>query len=386
MHGTPKDKAPPPLSLYIHLPWCVRKCPYCDFNSHPLREDVPETDYIDALLSDLESELPGIWGRRIISIFIGGGTPSLFSGEAITRLIEGVRARLTLLPGCEITLEANPGASDAQRFSAYHTAGVNRLSIGIQSFDNDKLKALGRIHNSDDAHAAIDAARTAGFDNINLDLMFGLPQQTEDQALTDLDTALGYETPHLSLYQLTLEPNTEFAKHPPTVADDDTLWTMQQHLQQQLQVSGYHNYEVSAYAQAQQQCKHNLNYWQFGDYLGIGAGAHSKITSHDRIHRFAKRKHPRDYMQSVAAAECKTGVRILSEQDLRFEFMLNALRLTDSIDTSLFEQHTRLPLAALEPALGQAIDNGWLTHEQQQIQTTETGRRFLNDVIGLFLE
>jgi len=368
------------------MPWCVRKCPYCDFNSHSLREDIPETDYIDALLKDLESELPGIWGRRIISIFIGGGTPSLFSGNAITRLIEGVRARLALLPGCEITLEANPGASDAQRFAAYHAAGVNRLSIGIQSFDNDKLEALGRIHNSDDADAAIGAAREAGFDNINLDLMFGLPQQTGDQALTDLNTALGYKTPHLSLYQLTIEPNTEFAKHPPAVADDDTLWNMQQTLQQQLHISDYRNYEVSAYAQAQHQCKHNLNYWQFGDYLGIGAGAHSKITSHDRIQRFAKRKHPRDYMRAAGTVDCKTGARILSAADLRFEFMLNALRLTKSFDTGLFEQHTRLPLAALEPALGQAMDKGWLTHEQQQIHTTETGRRFLNDVIGLFLE
>ena len=368
------------------MPWCVRKCPYCDFNSHSLRDDIPETDYIDALLKDLESELPGIWGRRIISIFIGGGTPSLFSGNAITRLIEAVRARLALLPGCEITLEANPGASDVQRFAAYHAAGVNRLSIGIQSFDNDKLKTLGRIHNSDDAHTAIGAAREAGFDNINLDLMFGLPQQTGDQALTDLNTALGYKTPHLSLYQLTIEPNTEFAKHPPAVADDDTLWRMQQNLQQQLRTSDYRNYEVSAYAQEQHQCKHNLNYWQFGDYLGIGAGAHSKITSHDKIQRFAKRKHPRDYMHAAGMPECKNEERLLSAADLRFEFMLNALRLTGSFDIQLFEQHTRLPLATLEPALTQAMDKGWLIYEQQHIQTTETGRRFLNDVIGLFLE
>lgn len=375
-----------PLSLYIHVPWCIRKCPYCDFNSHALKNSLPETEYIDALLRDLESELPNIWGRRISSIFIGGGTPSLLSGNAVQRLVQELRSRLTLLPGCEITLEANPGASDTERFAAYREAGINRLSIGVQSFDDDKLNALGRIHCADDAHRAIEAAGTAGFDNINLDLMFGLPNQAVDQALTDIRTALSHQSTHLSLYQLTIEPNTEFASRPPPVADDDTLWDMQQALYTELAAARFQNYEVSAWAQPGRQCRHNLNYWQFGDYLGIGAGAHSKLTLPESIQRFARRRHPRDYMETAGTERCATEARTLNRDDLRFEFMLNTLRLAEGFELSSFEHYTRLQSADIEQPLRQAIDRGWLEYTtDNHIRPTGTGRRFLNDVIALFM-
>ncbi|MDH5632469.1 MAG: radical SAM family heme chaperone HemW [Gammaproteobacteria bacterium] len=376
-----------PLSLYVHVPWCIRKCPYCDFNSHPLRDTLPENEYIDALLRDLESELPRIWGRRISSIFIGGGTPSLLSGNAVQRLVQGLRSRLALLPGCEITLEANPGASDNQRFAAYREAGINRLSIGVQSFDDDKLRTLGRIHCADDAHRAIEAAGTAGFDNLNLDLMFGLPEQVVDEALADIRTALAYRSTHLSLYQLTIEPNTEFANRPPSVADDDTLWDMQQALFTELAVAGFQNYEVSAWALPGRQCQHNLNYWQFGDYLGIGAGAHSKLTSPGTIRRFARRRHPRDYMETAGSVQCTTESRTLNRADLCFEFMLNSLRLANGFTISGFEHYTGLGQSEIEQPLRQAVDRGWLEYsDDDHVRPTETGRRFLNDVIALFLE
>jgi len=289
----------PPLSLYIHFPWCVRKCPYCDFNSHAVRGDLPEDQYIDALLADLESDLPRVWGRPVRSVFLGGGTPSLFSPEAIERLLAGVRARVTLVPEAEVTLEANPGTVETERFRGYRAAGVNRLSIGIQSFQPEQLQKLGRIHGRDEALAAAQAARAAGFDNFNLDLMFGLPQQTLDEALADLRTALALNPTHLSLYQLTLEPNTLFHAQPPELPDEDVLAAMQEALQAELADAGFTQYEVSAYARAGRRCRHNLNYWQFGDYLGIGAGAHAKITDADGITRLWKVKQPRNFLETA---------------------------------------------------------------------------------------
>ncbi len=350
-----------------------------------MRHALPEDEYIAALLKDIEFSLPGIWGRRVTSIFIGGGTPSLLSGRTITNLMQGVRARLNLLPDCEVTLEANPGASDAERFAACREAGINRLSIGIQSFDNKSLHALGRIHNADDAHQAIEAACAAGFDNINLDLMFGLPAQGRQQAIADLDTAIQYRTSHLSLYQLTIEDNTEFAVRPPVLPDADCLWDMQCELQRIMQQQNYINYEVSAWAQPGRQCRHNLNYWTFGDYLGIGAGAHSKLSTHDKILRFAKSRHPRDYLNKAGTEDCVSGQYEPAGQDLVFEFMLNALRLEEGFDAGLFESHTRLPFSDALPVIEQAINKGWLDYTDNMIRPSAEGRKFLNDVISLFL-
>jgi putative oxygen-independent coproporphyrinogen III oxidase len=375
----------PPLSLYIHFPWCVRKCPYCDFNSHAVRGELPEEEYIDALLTDLEQDLARVWGRPVRSVFLGGGTPSLFSPEAIERLLAGVRARLVLLPEAEISLEANPGTVETERFSGYRAAGVNRLSIGIQSFQPEQLKKLGRIHGRDEALAAAQAARAAGFDNFNLDLMFGLPQQTPDEALADLRTALALKPAHLSLYQLTLEPNTLFHAHPPELPDDDVLAAMQDALQTELAGAGFAQYEVSAYARAGRRCRHNLNYWQFGDYLGIGAGAHAKITHPTGITRLWKVKQPREFLATVGTPDVLGGEQSLSKEDVAFEFMLNALRLTEGFPTALFVERAGLPLAALAPALTQARARGLIEHDTAAIRTTPLGRRFLNDLIAVFL-
>lgn len=392
----------PPLSLYVHFPWCVRKCPYCDFNSHALRGELPEEQYVDALLTDLETDLPRVWGRPVRSIFLGGGTPSLFSPEAIERLLAGIRARVVLLPEAEVTLEANPGTVETDRFRGYRAAGVNRLSIGIQSFQPEQLEKLGRIHGRNEALGAAQAAHAAGFDNFNLDLMFGLPLQTLDEALVDLRTALALQPAHLSVYQLTLEPNTLFHAQPPALPDDDVIAAMQDALQTELADAGFAQYEVSAYARAGQEpkcreahgsaravagrrCRHNLNYWQFGDYLGIGAGAHAKITHAEGITRLWKVKQPRDYLEKAGTPAALGGEQRLGKDDAAFEFMLNALRLTEGVPAILFGERTGLDPACLQKPLTQAVARGLLEPGIEHIRPTPLGRRFLNDLTALFL-
>ncbi len=375
----------PPLSLYVHLPWCARKCPYCDFNSHAARTEIPEADYVAALIADLEHDLPRVWGRPVRSIFIGGGTPSLFSPEAIERLLAAVHARLAVMPDAEITLEANPGTVELERFRGYRAAGVNRLSIGIQSFDDDKLKALGRIHGRAEALAAAEAAHAAGLENFNLDLMFGLPGQTVEQALADVRMASAQQPAHLSIYQLTIEPNTLFHARPPTLPDDDTLWAMQEQLQALLAANGYQQYEVSAYARAGRECRHNLNYWRFGDYLGLGAGAHAKITDAEGVTRLWKVKQPEAYLGTAGTGQATGGIQARTPEDVAFEFMLNALRLTEGFPAALFEERTGLPLDTIEPALRVAKTKGLIARGTEVIRPTETGRRLLNDLLQLFL-
>jgi oxygen-independent coproporphyrinogen-3 oxidase len=375
----------PPLSLYVHFPWCVRKCPYCDFNSHPLHDALPEDRYVDALLADLEADLPRVWGRRIQTIFLGGGTPSLISPAAIDRLLSGVRARIALAPDAEITLEANPGTTDAARFAGYRAAGVNRLSIGVQSFDDTKLAALGRIHGRAEAVRAAAAARTAGFDNFNLDLMYGLPEQEPAEALADVRTALALAPTHLSVYQLTLEPNTPFHARPPALPDDDRLATMQDALETELARHGFEHYEVSAYAQAGRDCLHNRNYWEFGDYLGIGAGAHGKISDAGGIVRLARRKQPQDYLAHAGTPAALAEARRLAPEDAVFEFMLNALRLTRGVPESLFAERTGLEAERLAAPAAKAQARGLLEHDAGLLRPTALGRRFLNDLMGLFL-
>jgi oxygen-independent coproporphyrinogen-3 oxidase len=375
----------PPLSLYIHLPWCVRKCPYCDFNSHAVREELPEDAYVDALISDLEQDLPRVWGRHVHTIFMGGGTPSLFSPAVIDRLLSAVRARLFVAPDAEVTLEANPGTVEVERFRGYRQAGVNRLSIGIQSFDEDKLKALGRIHGHDEALRAAAAACDAGFENFNLDLMFGLPRQTLAQALADLETAIALAPAHLSLYQLTIEPNTLFHHRPPALPDDDATYAMQEALQARLRTAGYDQYEVSAYAQAGRQCAHNRNYWRFGDYLGIGAGAHAKITDAAGITRLWKAKQPKEYMTTAGTPPGIGGERRLTRAEVGLEFMMNVLRLTGGVESPLFAERTSLPLSLIEARLRAAEDRGLIEWDAHHIRPTELGRRFLNDLLALFL-
>lgn len=375
----------PPLALYVHLPWCVRKCPYCDFNSHELRGAIDEHGYVDALLRDLDHDLTHVHGRTLQSIFIGGGTPSLFAPESIARLLDGVRVRAAVGDDCEITLEANPGTVELERFRGFRAAGVNRLSIGIQSFEPEKLTLLGRIHGRDEALAAAQAVHAAGFDNFNLDLMYGLPGQTEDQALADLRTAIECAPAHLSLYQLTIEPNTLFHARPPQLPDDDTTWAMQERLQELLARHGYAQYEVSAYARVGRECRHNRNYWEFGDYLGLGAGAHAKLTYTEGVARHSKLRDPKSYLAHAGSVRAVTGARALAENDLVCEFMLNALRLTRGFRSDLYTARTGLALATLAPRLAEAEHRGLLVRDANAIRPTDLGRRFLNDLLLLFL-
>ncbi|AHE97164.1 radical SAM family heme chaperone HemW [Thioalkalivibrio paradoxus] len=374
---------PPPLALYVHLPWCLRKCPYCDFNSHEVRGALPEEAYVDALLKDLESQLPAIWGRRLESIFIGGGTPSLFSPQAIESLLAGLRARLPWRPDLEITLEANPGTAERGYFAGYRDAGVNRLSLGIQSFDPAALERIGRIHDDVDAHAAIAQARAAGFERLNLDLMFGLPGQSLEQGLTDLQTAVAVDPGHISWYQLTLEPNTLFAHRPPPLPADETIDELFARGHSLLQAAGYTRYEVSAHATAGNECRHNLNYWEFGDYLGIGAGAHGKLTdaADGTIRRLTKPRQPEAYLRDPAAITATPVAR----ESLPFEFMLNALRLTGGVPAAMFRERTGLPPERLAARLEQARARGLLSRDPDQLRATPLGLQFLNDLLQIFL-
>ena len=374
-----------PLSLYLHFPWCVRKCPYCDFNSHALRGEVPEQAYVDALLRDLDFELRDAEARPLASLFCGGGTPSLFSATAIGRVLEGVQRRLSFAPDIEITLEANPGTADASNFRGYRAAGVNRLSIGVQSFDATMLKALGRIHGPDEARRAVALAREAGFDNINLDLMYALPQQSLTGAAADLDAAFALAPEHLSYYHLTLEPNTEFHARPPPLPDADAAWAMQEQGQALLAQRGYEQYEVSAYARTGRRCRHNLNYWEFGDYIGVGAGAHGKRTGAGGIRRRARQKHPRGYLEAAGTAAALQEDKVVPAAELPFEFAMNALRLNEGFRPQAFEQRTGLSYAALAQPLARALGQGLIEQPGAAVRPSERGRAFLNPLVEMFL-
>jgi len=374
----------PPLALYIHIPWCVRKCPYCDFNSHAASPVLPEEAYVDALLADLDQDLPAVHGRPLTSIFFGGGTPSLFSAAALGRLLEGVEQRIAFAADIEITLEANPGTFEQEKFIAYRQLGINRLSIGIQSFQPQKLEALGRIHTGDEALRAAEMARRAGFDNFNLDLMHGLPDQSLEEALDDLRQAIALAPTHLSWYQLTLEPNTVFWNQPPVLPEDDILWDIQEAGQALLAEHGYTQYEVSAYAKPGKAARHNLNYWSFGDFIGIGAGAHGKLSHPDgRIARTWKTRLPKDYLNP--AKSFKAGDKALTVDELPFEFLMNALRLTQGVDAALFAERTGLPLADLAKARQEAEQKGLLQVEPTRLVATARGQLFLNDLLQYFL-
>jgi putative oxygen-independent coproporphyrinogen III oxidase len=374
----------PPLSLYIHFPWCVRKCPYCDFNSHEARGEFPEKEYLDAVRLDLEQSLPLIWGRKIYTVFIGGGTPSLMSAAGLDRLLSDVRTLLPLDGNAEITMEANPGTFEVEKFRSFRASGVNRLSIGIQSFNGDHLKALGRIHDDREAMRAVDIAQ-ANFDNFNLDLMYALPGQTLAQARHDLDTALAFKPPHLSLYHLTMEPNTVFAKYPPQLPDDDASADMQDMIADVTKGAGYEHYEVSAYAQAGARARHNLNYWEFGDYLGIGAGAHSKISFPHRVLRQARFKQPASFIEAANKGNAIQEEHEIPRADMGFEFMLNTLRLTGGFAPNLFGERTGVQINAIDKALNAAEAKGLLYRDHQVIRPTALGQRFLNDLQQMFL-
>jgi putative oxygen-independent coproporphyrinogen III oxidase len=377
--GTVRLTALPPLALYVHIPWCVRKCPYCDFNSHERTGALPEKEYVDKLLGDLEEMLPSVWGRPLVSMFIGGGTPSLFSPESIDALLSGVRARLKLEPGAEITLEANPGTVEAARFQGFRAAGVNRISIGVQSYDDRMLAALGRIHSADEARRAIAAAR-ASYDNVNIDLMYGLPGQTAAMARADIEEAARAGVPHVSAYQLTIEPNTVFFSKPPPLPEHDACADMQLVVEETLAQHGYQRYETSAFAQSGHRCRHNLNYWEFGDYLGIGAGAHGKVSFPDRVTRHERPKQPMEYLKGAPAKDV-----LVSARELPFEFMLNALRLVDGFEARLFTERTGLPLMSVQKALDQAEARGLLERDLKRIAPSAKGRLFLNELLQLFL-
>ena len=400
--GTVALAALPPLSLYVHIPWCVRKCPYCDFNSHELKpphtrslpltaerelagiEPELERQYLSALIADLETALPQVWGRPVHTVFFGGGTPSLLSAHALDELLSAIRARLPLAPDAEITLEANPGTFETQKFTDFRAAGVNRLSIGIQSFDPAHLKALGRIHDGAQARTAIEIAQ-ASFDNFNLDLMYALPVQTVEQALADIDTAIGFGPQHISAYHLTIEPNTYFYRHPPQVPDQDVAADMQEAIEARLASAGYRHYETSAFARPGREARHNVNYWTFGDYLGIGAGAHSKLSFADRILRQMRVKHPRDYLEKTAAGVPVQQEQRLAAEELPFEFMMNALRLIDGVELRLFAERTGVPVHALRKPLDAAERSGLIERDHVRVRPTLRGQRFLNDLLQIFL-
>jgi len=377
----------PPLSLYIHFPWCVQKCPYCDFNSHELKTSLDEKKYINALIADLEQELPLFWGRSISSIFMGGGTPSLFSPESIDDLLSALRARLTFAPDIEITMEANHGTMELGKFKEFSHAGINRLSIGIQSFSDTKLTSLGRIHGRKEAIRAAELAHDADFNSFNLDLMYGLPFQTLEQAIEDVETAIALEPKHLSHYQLTIEPNTLFHHKPPSRPDDDQLWDMQLACQESLAKNNYAQYEISAYAKEGSQAQHNLNYWQFGDYLGLGAGAHGKLSNaaEQKITRSWKVKQPQDYLDNATTEKRISGEKALTRDDASFEFMMNVLRLNNGFETELFQRHVGLPISIIEKPLKLAEEKGWISWELKRIKPTDTGRQYLNNLLELFV-
>jgi oxygen-independent coproporphyrinogen-3 oxidase len=375
----------PPLALYIHFPWCVRKCPYCDFNSHAVRDGIPEQAYLAALIGDLEAALPRVWGRKVLSIFIGGGTPSLISPEGLDRLLAGIRMRLPLAGDCEITLEANPGTVEAGHFAAYRAAGVTRLSLGIQSFEDAFLTRIGRIHGGHEARRAAELAATH-FDTFNLDLMYALPGQSLAQALADVETALSFSPPHLSCYHLTMEPNTAFGASPPAgLPDEDSAADIQEAIEERLARAGYQHYETSAFAKPGQRCRHNVNYWQFGDYLGLGAGAHGKLSTPEGILREMRHKHPSAYLEGAERGSFVQESRWVGRDELGFEFMMNALRLTDGVPASLFAERTGLALATVEATLIEARRDGLLDASEGRIRPTLLGQRFLNELLERFL-
>jgi len=387
----PQLTALPPLALYIHFPWCEKKCPYCDFNSHQVKDPntkgpgFDEPRYVKALITDLETELPRIWGRQVHSIFIGGGTPSLLSPQGMDDLLSAIRARINLEPDCEITMEANPGSVEAEKFAAFAKSGINRVSLGIQSFQDAQLKALGRIHSGAEAKQAI-AIAMEHFQSVNLDLMYGLPNQSLEAAKADMQTALSFNTPHLSLYNLTLEPNTYFASFPPKLPSEDDIDAIFEQNLALLEATGYQRYEVSAYAKKDQECKHNLNYWRFGDYIGIGAGAHGKISFPDKITRQVRERHPETYMQAIETqGNALIEARDISAKDLPFEFMLNTLRLTAGVDTNTFGERTGLPLSVIAKNLDEASKKGLLDINPRKLKATEQGLRYLNNLQEIFL-
>jgi oxygen-independent coproporphyrinogen-3 oxidase len=388
LSAAPRFAALPPLALYVHIPWCLKKCPYCDFNSHERRggaaSELPERRYVDALFTDLEFALPSIWGRRVGSIFFGGGTPSLFSAEAIDRALAGIRARVTVAPDAEITLEANPGTFEQAKFAGYRAAGINRLSLGVQSFDARHLKALGRVHDEREAHTAAAAALSI-FDNVNFDLMYALPGQTPEDARDDVRAALGHRPSHLSFYHLTIEPNTLFHRHPPPLPDDDTAADIGDAIESALGVAGYVQYETSAFASPGRECRHNLNYWRFGDYLGIGAGAHSKLSFPERVLRQVRYRQPEQYLAQVERGTPLAEEREVSRDEIGFEFMLNALRLNEGVPVALFAERTGFPITLVERQLGEAERRRLIERDHERIRPSALGRRFLNDLQAIFL-
>lgn len=379
----------PPLGLYIHIPWCIKKCPYCDFNSHAIKESgIPESEYVDALLADLTQELPDIWGRSISSVFIGGGTPSTFSADALDKLLSGVRALTNLHPEIEITMEANPGTFEQEKFKRYRSIGINRLSIGIQSFSPESLSALGRVHSATEAERSIVIARNAGFERLNLDVMFGLPKQSLEQAMADLEKAISLEPDHISWYQLTMEPNTAFYNNPPIVPNDDKLWEIHNAGIEKLHKAGFIQYEVSAFSRERQECTHNLNYWTFGDYVGIGAGAHGKISFADtgKIIRRHKQRHPTKYLSTASSNDRVSGESTIDISETALEFMMNALRLKQGVDRSVFERHTGLPSQVLSKQIAEASQKGLLEDNKDHFKTTDLGYDHLNTVLEIFMQ
>jgi oxygen-independent coproporphyrinogen-3 oxidase len=374
----------PPLSLYVHIPWCLKKCPYCDFNSHEKRGELPEGEYVDALVADLEASLPKVWGRRLHTIFIGGGTPSLFAPASIERLVTAVRTRLPVDLDTEITLEANPGTFEVERFRGFRAAGINRLSIGVQSFDDARLAALGRVHGADEARRAIASALEL-FPTVNVDLMYALPGQSLDAALADVREAIAHGVPHVSAYHLTLEPDTHFFRFPPSLPAEDVSADMQEGIEALLAEAGYGHYETSAFAKAGHRARHNVNYWSFGDYLGIGAGAHGKLSFRERLVREVRERKPQSYLRAALAGDAIAESREVADAELPFEFMLNALRLIDGFPVALFAQRTGLPIAVVEPQLRAAEAAGLLERDHAHIRPSARGQRFLNDLLEGFL-